>query len=119
MSSNPTIHFNARTFDALANCNDRVTYAIARQTLDMVGHQKVVAYKSGDTEGTMYSNGVQEDSQGYYIGNFTPYASRVYRMGEGTNWTRKTTRPQWFHSIWNEYGEMITENCIRRYLKEI
>ena len=116
MSSDVSIKFNQNTFQKLYEANDKVVYAIARQTLDMVGSMKATAYKTGETERSMFSRGVQQDADGYYIGNFTSYAKRVYRMGPNTNWTRKSTRPQWFHSIWKEYGDMITDNCIRRYL---
>lgn len=113
---NPEIHYNHETFRRLWNASDKVVYAIARQTLDMVGSSKATAYKSGETERSMYSRGVQKDSQGYYIGNFTNYASKVYTMGENTHWTNPHTRPQWFDSIWKQYGLMITNNCLRRYL---
>lgn len=115
MSSNPTIKFNAKTFGKLNKVNDVITYVVARQTLDVVGSSEATAYRSGETQRSMYSNGVQADAQGYYIGDFTNYASRVYKM-KNVNWTNKKTRPQWFHTIWQEQGELILDNCIRRYL---
>ena len=111
----PEIHNNTETFNKLKNANDKVVYAIARQTLDMVGSSKATAYLTGETERSMYARGVQKDSQGYYIGNFTDYASRVYAM-DRANWTNPQTQPHWFHSIWKQYGDMITDNCLRRYL---
>ena len=115
MSSDVSIKFNQNTFQKLYEANDKVVYAIARQTLDMVGSMKATAYKTGETERSMFSRGVQQDVDGYYIGNFTDYAKRVYDLNRA-NWNNPNTRPQWFHSIWKEYGDMITDNCIRRYL---
>lgn len=57
---NPEIHYNHETFRRLWNASDKVVYAIARQTLDMVGSSKATAYKSGETERSMYSRGVQK-----------------------------------------------------------
>lgn len=113
---NPEIHYNTKTFKLLMNVSDSVVYAVARQTLDMVGSSKATAYRSGETQRSMYSRGVQADAQGYYIGNFTNYASYVYQMGNGTHWTNEQTQPQWFDAIWKQYGDMIIDNCVRRYL---
>jgi hypothetical protein len=46
---NPEIHYNHETFRRLWNASDQVVYAVARQTLDMVGSSKATAYKSGET----------------------------------------------------------------------
>lgn len=115
MLSNVSIKFNASTFNKLAFVSDKCLYAIARQTLDMVGSTKATAYKSGATERSMYAQGVQACANGYYIGDFTDYAKNVY-WKVNANWTNKNTKPQWFHTIWQEQGDLITDNCIRRYL---
>ena len=115
MSNSVTIKFNTNTFEKLANASDKCLYAIARQTLDFIGSSKATAYKTGETERTMYAQGVQPDADGYHIGNYTDYAENVY-WKKSANWTNPQTRPQWFHTIWKEQGELITDNCIRRYL---
>lgn len=115
MSSDVTIKFNKNTIQKLYEANDKVVYAIARQTLDRVGEAEATAYKTGATQRSMFARGVQADSEGYYIGDFTSYAIYVYKLKKA-NWTNPRTRPQWFHTIWQEQGDLITENCIRRYL---
>lgn len=121
MSSDVKITFNKNVFQSLKDASDKTTYEIARKTLDMVGGSYVVARRSGDTEDSMftgglgYQGGVQKDAEGYFIGNYTPYAKYVYEM-KNVQWTRKTTQPRWFHFIWQQYGDMITKNCIERYL---
>lgn len=111
------ITYNETIIDKLTQANDKLVYAIARRTLDQVGNLKATAYLTGETERSMYSHGVGQDDQGYYIGDFTRYASRVYKM-KNANWTNKSTRPQWFHSVWKEYGELIQKECSERYLDD-
>lgn len=94
---------------------DRVMYAIARATLDNVGAMQVTPYLSGRTEQSMFSRGVQQDVKGYYIGNFTDYASYVYQKPQSTNWTRPGTKAQWFEHVWQQKGEAITNEQIARY----
>lgn len=94
---------------------DRMMYAIARTTLDNVGSMQVTPYLSGRTEQSMFSEGVQKDAEGYYIGNFTDYASYVYKMPQSTNWTRPSSKAQWFETVWQQKGEAITNEQIARY----
>ena len=94
---------------------DRMMYAIARATLDQVGSMQVTPYLTGNMERTMFSAGVRKDAEGYYIGNFVDYASYVYKKPQSTNWTRPSTKAQWFENVWNQKGEAITNECIARY----
>lgn len=94
---------------------DKTVYAIARMTLDKVGSMQITPYKTGKMERTMYSAGVQKNEYGYYIGDFTDYASYVFNMPQRTNWTRGTSRAHWFKDLWNKQGESITNECIARY----
>lgn len=109
------LHWNNNTKTLLKQAPDKMIYAIARRTLDEVGSSKITPYDTGRMERTMYSSGVKQDSQGYYIGNFTDYSSIVYNYGQGTNWSRETTEPQWFDNYWKTRGALITEECVREY----
>jgi hypothetical protein len=94
---------------------DKFMYAIARTTLDYVGSAQVTPYLTGLTERSMYSRGVQKDADGYYIGNFTDYASYVYTKPQNTHWSRPGTKAQWFETVWQQKGEAITNEQIARY----
>lgn len=94
---------------------NRVVYGIARATLDQVGSMQVTPYLTGNMERTMYAGGVKKDAEGYYIGNFTDYASYVYKMPQSTNWTRPGSRTHWFENVWLQKGEAITNETIARY----
>lgn len=96
---------------------DTVTYAIARRTLDMVGSMQVTPFDTGRMERSMYAEGVQKGNSGYYIGNFTDYASDVYMYPQSTNWTRKSSKAKWFDTVWQSKGPAITKECIERYSK--
>lgn len=109
------LHWNENTKRLLTQAPDKMMYAIARRTLDEVGSSKITPYDTGRMERSMYSSGVKKDGQGYYIGNFTDYATYVYDYGNGTNWSRPTTEPQWFDYYWNLRGAGITDECVREY----
>lgn len=115
ISVNASLKWNEKTKRMLGEAPEKVMYAIARQTLDLTGSSKVVARKDGDTEDTMYAEGVKGDfSSGYYIGNFTKYASYVYPKS-GVNWTNKNTKTRWFEYIWKRHGKHITQTAIKEY----
>ena len=121
MKVNATFNWDKSVKRQIEQMPDRTVYAIARSTLDLVGSMQVTPYgkerQGGHThmEQTMYSAGVQKDSDGYYIGNHTDYASYVYKMPQSTNWTRKSSKAQWFEYVWKLRGESITNECIARY----
>ena len=87
--------------------------SIARQTLDMTGSMKVTAYKSGKTERSMYTQGVQGDfEKGFYIGNFTDYATYVYPKSN-VHWSNPHTQTRWFEYVWKTKGPGIIDRAIR------
>lgn len=109
------ITYDQRTMNNLIGASDKVTYAIARRMIDHVGELHATAYRTGEMERSMFSHGVGQDALGYYIGNFTSYAKEVYSWKDA-NWTNKNTRPQWFDSVWKEYGELIKVEVLSKYL---
>ena len=108
------VTFNDSTFKRLSEMSDKVMYAFARATIDMTGVTHATAYLTGETERSMYARGVQPTQNGYYIGNFTSYAERVYTLNDA-NWSNKLTQPHWFNNILDKYGDMMLENCVKRY----
>lgn len=107
--------WNEKTRINLQKVPEKIMYQIARQTLDLTGSSKVTAYDTGKTEQSMYSGGVKGDFEsGFYIGNFTDYASYVY-VKSGVNWTNKNTKTRWFEYIWKRHGASITNQAIKEY----
>lgn len=111
------VKYDKGTMDKLTQANDKVMYAVARRFIDQVGNLHATAYKTGETERSMFTHGVGHDEQGYYVGNFTSYAERVYRLNKA-NWTNPLTRPHWFENVWKEYGDIIKQECTARYLDD-
>lgn len=105
--------WNDKAKQLLSSVPEKMVRQIARQTLDYTGSTKVTAYDTGKTERSMYSQGVQGDYKtGFYIGNFTAYASYVY-VKENVNWTNPNTKSKWFEFIWKKYGKGITDNAVK------
>lgn len=113
ISINATFKWNDRTKIMLSQAPEKILRQIARQTLDFTGSTKVTAYKTGKTEQSMFSQGVQGDyERGFYIGNFTDYAMYPYKMGN-VNWTNPSTQPKWFEYVWDKYGKGIIDNACK------
>ena len=120
-----TFKWNEKTKLLLQKAPEKILRQVARQTLDYTGSNKVVAnstgarykvskkHSSGATERSMYTHGVQGDfANGFYIGNFTDYASYVYPKS-GVNWTNPNTKTKWFDYMWVRYGPGILDNVVR------
>lgn len=110
------IKYNKSTMNKLKTVPDKIVYAIARQTLDRVGSMKITPYKTGRMERTMFSTGVKKTSSGVYtIGNYTSYAELVYAKPQGTNWTNKNSKAQWFDWFWRTQGKAVFQSTVSRY----
>lgn len=109
------VKWNPSTKAKLEKLPDKVVYAIARATMDSLIASQFTPWKSGKMERSMAAKGVQKDGSGYYIGNFTDYASRVYNLPQNTNWSRKTSKAHWLETLWHIKGDSITNTCIARY----
>lgn len=113
MSVEATLKWDEKTKINLQKAPEKVMRSIARQTIDITGSSKVTAYDTGKTERSMYAQGVQGDmASGFYIGNFTDYASYVY-VKSGVNWTNPNTQTRWFEYIWKTKGAGIIDRAIK------
>lgn len=114
ISAKATFKWNERTKINLEKAPEKIMRSIARQTLDLTGSAKVVARRDGDTEDTMYSEGIKGDFKtGLYIGNFTDYASYVYEPKRRVHWTNPNTKPKWFEYIWQKNKSSIIKTAIK------
>jgi hypothetical protein len=111
------LNFDKSTLKEINEVSDKVMYAIANRTLSKVIDSKVTPYRKGNLERSMSEMGVRQDARGYVIGNYTDYATYVYKMGAGTNWTKvkNTPQPQWLDYIWDTQGQTIVNNCVKEY----
>lgn len=108
-----TFKWNEKTKILLQKAPEKIVKQIARQTLDYTGSTKVTAYNTGKTERSMYSHGVQGNYEnGFYIGNFSDYASYVY-VKQSVNWTNPNTKTKWFEYTWEKYRKGIIDNACK------
>lgn len=113
--SSVVVKINNNTIDKLKNMPDKITYAVARQTLDRIGSSKITPYKTGKMEETMFSTGVKGSDGNYSIGNYTNYASYVYKFPQSVNWTNPLSKAKWFETFWKSQGKSVLENVAVRY----
>lgn len=94
---------------------DRVVYGIARKTLDFTNSGEHFPYLTGELARASMNEGVVTlGNSNYGLGaRGVEYAPRVWRYGEGTNWTNKNTIPQWYMGVFEKYRNEILEDAIK------
>ena len=113
MSVEATLKWDEKTKINLQKAPEKVMRQIARDTIDETRSAKVTAYRTGKTQRSMGEQGVQGNMDtGFYIGNFTDYASYVY-VKSGVNWTNPNTQTRWFEYIWKTKGAGIIDRAIK------
>ena len=118
MSSEVEVKWSPGAKEKLKNAPDKVLYAVARMFHDTILTSGITPYKSGKMEQSMSSKGIQgvvKDNDGYYIGNYTDYASHVYNLDGNVHWSRQGSSSHWFEKKWAERGDSIISTCIARY----
>ncbi len=115
MSSEVEVKWNPGAKEKLKNAPDKILFAVARMFHDTIITSGITPWKSGVMERSMSKRGVQQDSNGYYIGNYTDYASHVYNLDGNVHWSRQGSSSHWFEKKWAERGDSIISTCIARY----
>lgn len=115
MSSEVEVKWSPGAKEKLKNAPDKILLAVARMFHDTIITSGITPWKSGVMERSMSKRGVQQDSNGYYIGNYTDYASHVYNLDGNVHWSRQGSSSHWFEKKWAERGDSITNTCIARY----
>ena len=106
-----------RTENVLNNVADKVSYAVARMTLDYT-MQHIPLSRGKSTSGQLRRStsayGVRGSNGNYSIGSVTSYASYVYVM-QNVHWTTPGTYGKWFHTIYKEKGNLMLKDALNRY----
>lgn len=105
-----------QTESALLGMPDKVSYAIARITMDMTV-PKVPMSRGKNTSGQLRRStvayGVRGSNGKYSIGSSTSYATYVYNMDDSkTNWTTPGTHSKWFHRTFEKDHTTIIKTAI-------
>ena len=101
----------------ISNWEDKVVFGIARATLDFTNTRHHFPYLSGDLNRASMSAGVINISKGTYGLGYdnenVDYGKTVWKYGQGTNWTNKSTLPQWYKSVYNKYRNEINQVALK------
>ena len=97
----------------ILNAGNVITYAIARQTLDITFPH--IPKLTGKMRKTSMAAGVRGQNGDYYIGSYTNYAKYVWAKPKSTNWSEPNTFGKWYEEIWKKQGKSIVDSCIGRY----
>ena len=105
----------------ISNWEDKVVFGMARATLDYTNSKHNFPYLTGALNRASMSEGVVKEKKGtYHIGaKGTDYAKYVWNFGANTNWTNKSTLPQWYSTVYKRYRESIIENAINQAKGEL
>lgn len=106
-----------QTEKTLTSVGDKVSYAIARMTLDYtLPHIPMSKRKrtSGQLRRSTSVYGVRGSNKNYTIGSVTSYAKYVYAM-RNVNWTTPNTFGNWFHQIYKEKQNLMLKDAMNRY----
>ena len=97
----------------ILNAGNVITYAIARQTLDITFPH--IPKLTGKMRKTSMAAGVRGQNGDYYIGSYTNYAKYVWIKPKSTNWSEPNTFGKWYEEIWKKQGKSIVDSCVGRY----
>ena len=97
----------------ILNAGNVITYAIARQTLDITFPH--IPKLTGKMRKTSMAAGVRGQNGDYYIGSYTDYAKYVWIKPKSTNWSEPNTFGKWYEEIWKKQGKSIVDSCVGRY----
>lgn len=99
----------------ISNWEDKVVYGIARTTLDFTNSMRHFPYLTGELQRASMSEGVVMETKGtYHLGaRGVEYAPKVWNYGKNTNWTNKSTLPQWYKSTYNKYKDTINSIALK------
>lgn len=113
---------NVLTEQKLRRIPDDVVYKVAKITLDMSIPSIPMSIglpTSGTLRRTSVQGGVRSYENGYCIGSYTQYASRVWNLDDNTtNWSTPGTHSQWYARTLKEKGKVILENAINQAWKD-
>ena len=97
---------------------DRVIYYTAVATREYVKSRSAYPYLSGELSRQEIASPITGKDAEYNLLAGTDYAKHVWKMNNA-NWTNKSTKPQWYKSVYRQKEKTIIDNAQKRAIKEI
>lgn len=100
---------------------DKITFGIARATLDFTNTGQHFPYLSGALNEASMAEGVLQNGYcDYSLGAAgVDYAPKVWEYGENTNWTNPSTYPQWYLTVFEKDKNVIVPSVIKQVEGEL
>lgn len=108
------LEWNKPVLRGLELVGDKGMYMIARETLDRNNSSEITPWNTGKMARSAMSGGVKGSNGNYYIGNYTDYASSVWKM-TNVNWTNPKSENQWFMRTLQRNQVSIVDNALKKY----
>lgn len=112
------LEWNKPVLRGLELVGDKGMYMIARETLDRNNSSEITPWNTGKMARSAMSGGVKGSNGHYYIGNYTDYASSVWKM-TNVNWTNPKSENQWFMRTLQRNQVSIVDNALKKYWQEM
>lgn len=112
------LEWNKPVLRGLELVGDKGMYMIARETLDRNNSSEITPWKTGKMSRSAMSGGVKGSNGHYYIGNYTDYASSVWKM-TNVNWTNPKSENQWFMRTLQRNQVSIVDTALKKYWQEM
>lgn len=112
------LEWNKPVLRGLELVGDKGMYMIARETLDRNNSSEITPWNTGKMSRSAMSGGVKGSNGHYYIGNYTDYASSVWKM-TNVNWTNPKSENQWFMRTLQRNQVSIVDNALKKYWQEM
>ena len=102
----------------IAKFEDRVVYYTAVLTREYTKSLNAYPYLSGELSRQEIASPITGKDAEYNLLAGTDYAKHVWKMNNA-NWTNKSTKPQWYKSVYRQKEKTIIDNAQKRAIKEI
>lgn len=107
-----TFKWNNETKRRLQEFPDKVVKEVAIRTLDL--SYGLIPKDTHTMARETKEFGVRGTNKNYYLSSPTDYASYVYVMPSGTQWSEPGTTSQWFKKTWKRHGNNLINQAVER-----
>jgi len=97
---------------------DKTVYNCALLTREITKSSNAYPYLTGKLSRNEIALPIEGNNASYSLGTGVDYAKRVYSY-KNVNWTNPSTKPQWYHSIFEKNAGTIVGDAVSHALREV